>query len=138
MELNECINYLLTQAQSVVHTRFKESLLTCEITPAQYILLKCLWTEDGLSPTQLSQQTGLDASTITGLLTRMEKKELIERRHSKEDRRGITVCLLAQGKELRTRVEKVTEEGNREVLRNFTGAEQRQLKDYLARIAAQQ
>ena len=119
MKIEECINYLLTQAQIKVNQIFKENLSIYDITPAQYILLYHLWQEDGLSPSQLSTLSGLDASTITGLLTRMEKKDFIKRRHSEEDRRGVNVFLTLKGVELETSICQIIEKSNNEILSNL-------------------
>lgn len=135
MKIEECINYLLTQAQIKVNQIFKENLCAYGITPAQYVLLYHLWEEDGLSPSQLSSSSGLDASTITGLLTRMEKKDLIMRKHCQEDRRGIKVYLQEQGAALRTDISRVIEESNVEVLEKMQPKERELFKEYLRSVA---
>lgn len=134
MKIYDCINYLLTQAQGKVNLRFKENLQACDITPAQYVLLYYLWEEDGLSPSQLSTLSGLDASTITGLLTRMEKKELVERKHSQDDRRGVNVYLTAQGAALQGDVTRIIEDSNIDVLSKLTPEERAEFVDYLRRV----
>ena len=134
MNIEECINYLLTQAQNKVNVLFRENLKIHEVTPAQYMLLYHLWAEDGLSPTYLATLTGLDASTITGLLTRMESKKLIKRKHSKNDRRAIHVYLTPQGAGLEDDITKVIEQSNIETLSVLSETEQSEFKDYLNRI----
>lgn len=44
-------------------------------------------------PKEIAAELKLENSTISGVLERMEKKELIERQVSKEDRRFIEVVL---------------------------------------------
>ncbi len=135
MKIDECINYLLTQAQYKVNSLFKKNLLEYDITPAQYVLLYHLWNKDGLSPSQLSKLSGLDASTITGLLTRMENKNLIKRKHSKNDRRGVKVYLSQPGAELESSIGSVIEKSNELALQALDPAEQKAFKVYLERIA---
>ena len=134
MKIDDCINYLLTQAQYKVNSLFKKNLLEFDITPAQYVLLYHLWNKDGLSPSQLSKLSGLDASTITGLLTRMENKDLIKRKHSKHDRRGVKVYLSRPGAELESSIGPVIENSNELALECLAPAEQEALKSYLERI----
>lgn len=137
MKINECVNYLLAQVQNKVNLLFKENLSAFGITPAQYVLLYHLWSEDGLSPSQLSSLSGLDASTITGLLTRMEKKNLIERSHSTDDRRGVNVYLTPQGTALQDDIIRIIEKSNRQALLCLNAEEQEAFKDYLNRILKQ-
>ena len=49
---------------------------------------------------EIAAELKLENSTISGVLERMEKKELIERQVSKEDRRFIEVVLTEKGKAL--------------------------------------
>lgn len=136
MKIDECINYLLTHAQNKVNNRFKENLSKYDITPAQYMILYHLWEEDGLSPKRLAELSDLDASTITGLLTRMEKKDLIERKHSKNDRRAVNVYLTQRGSGLEDVILDVIEESNSEILKSLDKKEQALFKDYLNRICS--
>lgn len=115
MELNECINFQLSNAQNAVFHYFKIMLSPYDVTPIQYALLKCLWTEDMQPPTQLAQTLRLDTSTVSGLLERLEKKGLIERIYNTQDRRGIHVHLLERGATLQEPVERAIIEANKEI-----------------------
>ncbi len=97
MQLQECINFKLTSTQNVVFNYFRGKLAVLDVTPIQYALLKCLWTEDMQTPSQLAQTLRLDASSITGILDRLEKKTLVERVYSRQDRRSVQVHLLESG-----------------------------------------
>ena len=65
MQLNECINFMLTNVQNAVFLCFKKQLQQFNVTPIQYALLKCLWDEDEQAPSQLAQHLCLDSSTVT-------------------------------------------------------------------------
>ena len=136
MKIEECINYLLTQAQIKVNQIFKENLSIYDITPAQYVLLYHFWHEDGLSPSKLSTLSGIDASTITGLLTRMEKKDFIKRKHSEEDRRGVNVFLTLKGKGLEESICQVIEISNQEILAHLKPKEGAAFKASLKSIGS--
>lgn len=116
MKLSECINFELTSAQNAVHSSFKAQLIPFDVTPVQYALLKCLWDEDMRTPTQLAQMLRLDTSSITGILARLEKKELVERIYSRQDRRSVSVHLLSAGAALQEPIEKAILEANRKVI----------------------
>lgn len=116
MEINSCINFILTNAQNAVHNYFKRQLQDYDITPSQYALLHCLHVQDGLTPSQLAQALRLDTSSITGILGRLEKKGLIDRIYSQEDRRSVSIHLRDEGKALSTQVDRVIEDANTKIL----------------------
>lgn len=83
MNLAECINFLLTNARNAVFLYFKKELQEYNVTPIQYTLLKCLEDEDQRMPAQLVQTLHLDTSTVTGILARLEDKDLLIRNFCK-------------------------------------------------------
>ena len=115
MEINNCINFILSNAQNAVYNYFKKRLSDYDITPSQYALLQCLYAQDGLTPSQLAQALRLDTSSITGILGRLEKKALIERVYSQEDRRSVRICLREEGKALWAQVDRVIEDANAKI-----------------------
>ena len=115
MEINSCINFILSNTQNAVYNYFKKRLQDYDITPSQYALLQCLWKQDGLTPSQLAQALRLDTSSITGILGRLEKKGLIDRVYSQEDRRSVSIHLREEGKTLWTQVDRVIEDANAKI-----------------------
>ena len=138
MEMNECINFLLTKAQHTVFQYLKAELAQFDVTPVQYGILKCLWDNDSQTPKQIATVLSLDGSTITGILDRMVNKELVVRIASVEDRRTIKIELTNQGLLLREPIEKIVEEVNKKVLIKFSLDEQNQLKESLKEISGNQ
>ena len=135
MQLEECVNYLLTTAQHSVFLKMTEKLSAFEITPVQYAVLYCLWENDKRSPKEIAERLKLENSTISGILERMEKKELIKRSISKEDRRFIQVILTKKGASLKEDVLATVEQVNNEVLSIFSAEECDQLKKILRTLA---
>ena len=129
MELYECINFVLNSTQNAVHSYFKEKLRPFGVTPIQYSLLKCLWVEDMQTPSQLAQTLQVDTSTISGLLERLERKGLVVRTYSQEDRRSILVCLQEDGRVLQSGIEQAIAEANEEVTRGISPEDVARLKE---------
>lgn len=122
MEIHSCINFILSNAQNTVHNYFKRKLQDYDITPSQYSLLYCLYVQDGLTPSQLAQALRLDTSSITGILSRLEKKGLIDRVYNQEDRRSVSIHLREEGKILWQQVDLVIEEANEKITGNLDPA----------------
>lgn len=134
MELNDCVNFSLTKAQQSVFQHFKTVLTEYDVTPVQYGILKCLWRENAQTPRQIAASLSLDSSTITGILDRMESKELLKRTPDPDDRRALRVVLTDQGSRLRQPVEKAVEAANADIMGVFSREEQAQFKNFLERI----
>lgn len=134
MQLNECINFLLSTAQKKVNQYFTEKIAICDVTPVQYAVLNCLWNNDYLAPSQISQELSMDSSSITGLLDRMENKGLVKRVPHAEDRRALHVMLTPLGKSLKKVVIPLISEAHSEVLSSFSDDEQVLLISLLQRL----
>ena len=135
MKLQECINFLLTNAQNTVFTYFKRELACLDVTPIQYATLKCLWEEDGQMPSQLAETLNLDSSTVTGILGRLEDKELINRSFRMDDRRKVIVHLTDAGKALETPVNDIITRLNHEVTEGFSDEQMDVFRHHLKVIA---
>ena len=134
MNLDQCINFLLTGAQHKIFQDLKKELDKFDLTPIQYGVLKCIWQMDLHNPKEIAEYLGIENSTISGILDRMEKKELIIRDIDKEDRRFIRIELTDTGKELEGPVNKTIEDFNKEALSIFTKEEASKLRDMLLKL----
>ena len=112
MELHSCINYLLSVAQNTVFQHLNEQLSEYCITPAQYGVLNCLWSHNCLSPKQIGEMLRLEASSISTILDRMQKNDLIVRDIDPNNRRAILVSATKMAIEMQKPVEKIIEAMN--------------------------
>ena len=136
MELKECINFLLTTAQHTVFQYLSQRLAPYDITPSQYGILNCLWINDGTClPRQIAELLCLETSTVSGILDRMRKKDLIDRVINPENRREILVMITPKGEALKTPVLKIIDEVNEEVLKDFSPKETEFIRKSLRQIA---
>ena len=136
MELKECINFLLTTAQHTVFQYLSHRLAPYDITPSQYGILNCLWINDGTClPRQIAELLCLETSTVSGILDRMQKKDLIDRVINPENRREILVMITPKGEALKAPVLKIIDEVNEEVLKDFSPKETEFIRKSLRQIA---
>ena len=136
MELIECINFLLTTAQHTVFQYLSQRLAPYDITPSQYGILNCLWINDGTClPRQIAELLCLETSTVSGILDRMQKKDLIDRVINPENRREILVMITPKGEALKAPVLKIIDEVNEEVLKDFSPKETEFIRKSLRQIA---
>ena len=136
MELKECINFLLTTAQHTVFQYLSQRLAPYDITPSQYGILNCLWINDGTClPRQIAELLCLETSTVSGILDRMQKKDLIDRVINPENRREILVMITPKGEALKAPVLEIIDEVNEEVLKDFSPKETEFIRKSLRQIA---
>lgn len=98
IDIEKSVGFLLAKAYQQACAIFKEEFNHYDITPQQFGLLAFLWQEDGLSQSELSLRSQIDRTTIGGIIDRLEKEGLIERRNHPEDRRAYQVFLTSKGK----------------------------------------
>lgn len=136
MELKECINFLLTTAQHTVFQYLSQRLAPYDITPSQYGILNCLWIGGGTClPRQIAEMLCLETSTVSGILDRMQKKDLIDRVINPYNRREILVMITPKGEALKEPVLKIIDEVNEEVLKDFSPKETDFIRKSLRQIA---
>lgn len=77
------------------------------LMPGQPKILEYLWFHDGASQKDISRECIIDKSTVTSLLKRMEKLDLIRKETRPEDQRGINIYLTDKGWEKAKEIRKV-------------------------------
>lgn len=89
--------YLNKRATALLTTNLNEILLPLGLTRNHWVILSCLWRQDGLPVTYIAKQVQQVGGTLTGVLDRMEKRKLIKRKRDKNDRRIWRVWLTDEG-----------------------------------------
>jgi DNA-binding MarR family transcriptional regulator len=79
------------------------------LTYPQYLVLMVLWEDDELSVNKITERLMLNTNTISPLLKRMEKMELLNRNRSSKDERSVTVKLTEKGKQLKSEARPIPE-----------------------------
>ena len=136
------LGYWLFYSQRIVAHAFTEALrLCCEeqnklyvVTPPQWGLLALLNESDGLTIGTISLKQGLEAPTMTGIVSRLEHHELVERRHDKEDRRLVKVYLTDEGRDITRYLYETAETFHDILTRTFSADEQKHLLTQLKQI----
>jgi DNA-binding MarR family transcriptional regulator len=98
IDIEKSVGFLLAKAYQRACALFKEEFDRYDLTSQQFGLLAFLWIEDGLSQTELSIRSQIDRTTMGGIIDRLEKEMLVERRPHPDDRRAYQVFLTTKGK----------------------------------------
>ena len=92
----EAIIYLYTESRRIT----KELAKRADLTGPQLTVIKLLEQVGDLSLSELSDKIRAQNSTVTGIIDRMEREDLVVRERSTEDRRVVKIRLTPKGLEL--------------------------------------
>lgn len=99
-DIENSIGFLLSKAYQRAWAILREEIEEYDLTPPQFALLSFLWQQDGLTQVELAEKGQIDRSTLGGLIDRLERNSLLERRQHPQDRRAYRIYLTEQGKSM--------------------------------------
>lgn len=132
--IEDCISFIAGKAHQQINQEAKRRLGPFGVTPGQYAVLKVLWEADAQSGSAIGERLVLDSATLTGLIDRLARAGLVERRPDPSDRRVNRLHLTPAGRELRDPLDREMDEMNAAVLSRFTDPDARRLLELLARL----
>ena len=101
MNYGEFITSFLIDLQRL----FRLDISIKDITYSQVLAIISIPTNDGIEMSELARKLGLDNSTVTRLIIRLEKKGLVGREQSKTDKRAIKIFLKTKGLKTQQNIE---------------------------------
>ncbi len=107
-----------------------------ELTFGQLRILFRLEHDGSATMSQIAEWLEVTLPTATGIIERIERRGLVERRHGADDRRIVECALTARGEVLLAEIVGIRDEATRAALSVLTPDELVQVDDLLARIAA--
>lgn len=130
----ETTGYLMVQISRAHRKAADMALAELGLHIGQEILLMHLWANDGLIQSELADLMQVEPPTLTKMVNRMEKAELLERRKDEQDARSCRIYLTDQGKALQEPVNQVWNALETQILTDLTLAEQLLLRRLLMQV----
>lgn len=106
-----------------VHRYYEGNLSQYGITPSQFYVLSEIWEKDGLKFKELAKKLEMDGSTLTSILDRLERLDLVERRNDPEDRRSLLVFLKEKAKQKINEIAHLADELDQAIKERFSDEE---------------
>ena len=100
MELDKYIGFILNNTTRKFSQFTVGFFKPYDVTPEQAGIIRRLGEEEGITQKGLSIRMAKDQTNITRILGQLERKDLISRKQSKEDRRAFLTYLTDKGKKL--------------------------------------
>ncbi len=116
------------------HSAIFASRIGEDLTPTQWAALAKLWQTGPTSQNRLGRLTGMDASTIRGVVTRLIKRGLVDTRPDQEDARLLLVGLTREGTQLYRALAPLALEVSEETLSPLTPEERETLMRLLDKL----
>lgn len=126
----------LVRAALAHHRRASEVLRGHGLYVGQEMILLSLRAQDGMTQSELAARHGVDLSTITRMVQRMERRGYLERRPDPEDARVSRVFLTPHGQDLCAPAWEMWQTLEAQLTAALDPTERKQLHHLLATVAA--
>ena len=132
--LNNLLGYHLRRAQSAVFDDFMKIMADNKITPGQFGVLTLIDTNPGLNQSTLAKAIGVGRSTMVAVIDGLEKRDLIERQKSPDDKRSYALAMTEKGRELLKHVHPKVMGHEKNIAAGLSDKEVETLNQLLSRI----
>jgi MarR family transcriptional regulator, organic hydroperoxide resistance regulator len=124
-DINKSIGFMLSKASSSMRMSFNKRIKEngIDATAEQWGLLNIIYVFPGITQIEIAQKSLKDKTNVTRMLDLLEKKECIERRRDKVDRRVFKIFLTNKGRLLLNSMVPVAVKTNQNATKEFTKKE---------------
>jgi DNA-binding MarR family transcriptional regulator len=125
-DLADMPGHQIRRLQQIAVAIFLQDTEAFGITPVQYAALRAMAIHPGIDQRTLAGKIGLDASTLGGVVDRLEGRGLLARTASVEDRRVRQLALTAEGADLVRVMEPALKRSQERILAPLKPAERKE------------
>ena len=136
-DLGESVGYLISRVKSTMSNMVTQrAVAELGVTSQQASILFMVASGKCTLAAELAREYGIDASAVTRLVDRLEKRGLLQRVRSSEDRRAVHLALTPEGLAIAARMPAIFRSVTQHLSAGFTPEEVGFLKSMLRRILA--
>ena len=129
------LSYLLMQTTRQLKNSLDKKLSEYNITASQFSVLYQISNKNGLiTSAEIADALGLDRPTISGIISRLEGKGMIERITNPSDKRSAYLKLPEEAIQLTATLKEISDQLTQDIFRDLDEEEKHQLEKYLLRI----
>ncbi|WP_042272492.1 MarR family winged helix-turn-helix transcriptional regulator [Paraburkholderia heleia] len=134
-DLGESVGYLISRVKSTMSNMVTQrAVAELGVTSQQASILFMVASGKCTLAAELARDYGIDASAVTRLVDRLEKRGLLQRVRSSEDRRAVRLALTPEGLAIAARMPAIFRSVTEQLSAGFTPEEVGFLKSMLRRI----
>lgn len=127
----QSMGYRIKLLSQLLTRKLQERLESYGLTPFHWVVLCCLWQEDGLPTCSLGERLQQVGGTLTGVLDRMEQRGLVRRERDPHDRRIWRIWLTDAGRQLKDELPPIVLELREQTFEGIPPAERERLSELL-------
>ena len=129
------IGYALRRAQVTAYADFISALQDVAISPGEFGVLTIIHHNPGLRPADVCSVLGILKPNFVAVLASLERRDLVERRHSQNDRRTLALHLTTAGSALLQRARRLQTEHEARMEKKLGARGRAQLLQLLNKLA---
>ena len=133
-ELPTYVGYQVRRAQARIFAEFESTLGTLDFTPGSFGVLTLIRANPGITQVALASAFGVDKSTMSPVIVRLEKRGLVRRQVLASDRRCHALFLEASAEPAYLAARDKFRALETKVAARLSKAEQRELSRLLAKL----
>ena len=133
-DINASVVHLLHRADQCTGETFAFRLGHRDLTPRQFAVLVAVGARDGATQTTITDDTGIDRSTMVDVVRRLMKRGFLQRRRSRADARSYVVRLTDDGRRVIEAALPEAAEVDQDILSALAPAEREVFVGYLGKI----
>ena len=107
ISVKDMLGYKLKQTQHALRLHMDEALRTLDLTTPQYAVLAQLELRPGISSATLARSSFITAQTMHGIVSNLEKRNLVKRKSDPQHGRILCTKLTKQGSEVVSQAHKI-------------------------------
>ena len=126
--------FLIRRLYQIHVSLFLEECGALGVTPVQFSVLTAVAATPGLEQARLTEQVGVDRTTLAGVVARLEKQGYVRRRAGRGDRRVKNVFPTPVGRALLARIEEPARRSHERTIAALPPGERERFLKALARL----
>jgi DNA-binding MarR family transcriptional regulator len=135
-DITRSVVHLLHRADQCSAEAFSLSLAHRDITPRQFAVLIAIAAREGATQTTITEDTGIDRSTMVDVVRRLMKRGLLQRRRSRTDARSYIVRLTDDGRRVVEAAQPEAADVDKAILAALSPAERGAFQEALTKVVA--
>lgn len=135
--LEDHLGFWLRFVSNHVSGGFRERIAEHDVTVAEWVVLRTLFTTSPLKLNELSERVGVDTGAISRLVDKLIKKKLITRKMVSRDRRSVAITLTDVGEKLVPKLAQLADQNDEFYFSKISKSDRAELKRILQKLVEQ-
>jgi DNA-binding MarR family transcriptional regulator len=133
---NESVGWIIYKLRFLLKNKLQKDLTVYDITTEQSSVLSFIYMNEGCNQKELAISSLKDRAALTRILDILEKKGLVRREKSTNDRREFLIYLTDNGRKVCSKLLTIVAQNTQEINSIFNDKELEQLKYLLNKLAS--